>query len=52
MVAEAYELVEDGLIDEDNFREFMFTNAVTLYGRMNPRFFEGTAVEAEAGQAA
>ena len=28
----------------------MFTNAVTLYGRMNPRFFQGTAVEAEAAK--
>ena len=50
VVAESYELVEDGLMEEDAFRDFMFTNAVTLYGRMNPRFFQGTAVEAEAAK--
>ena len=50
VVAEAYELVDDGLMGEDDFRAFMFANAVTLYGRMNPHFFEGTAVEAEAAQ--
>jgi hypothetical protein len=27
---EAWELVEDGLISEDNFRDFTFTNAVRL----------------------
>ena len=50
VVAESYELVEDGLMEGDAFRDFMFTNAVTLYGRMNPRFFQGTAVEAEAAK--
>jgi hypothetical protein len=41
---EAYELVEDGLITTDNFRDFTFANAVHLWGTQNPRFFEGTAV--------
>ena len=41
---EAYELVEDGLISPDNFRDFTFANAVHLWGTQNPRFFEGTAV--------
>ena len=50
VVAESYELVEDGLLEADAFRDFMFANAVTLYGRMNPRFFQGTAVEAEAAK--
>ena len=45
---EAWELVEDGLITEDNFRDFTFTNAVRLWGRQNPRFFEGTVVAKEA----
>ena len=45
---EAYELVEDGLISDDNFRDFTFANAVHLWGTQNPRFFEGTAVAKEA----
>ena len=45
---EAWELVEDGLITEDNFRDFTFTNAVRLWGTQNPRFFEGTVVAKEA----
>ena len=45
---EAYELVEDGHITEANFRDFVFANAVRLWGTQNPRFFEGTVVEKEA----
>jgi hypothetical protein len=45
---EAYELVEDGYISEANFRDFVFTNAVTLWGTQNPDFFKGTSVEKEA----
>jgi hypothetical protein len=41
-------LVEDGLITEDNFRDFTFTNAVRLWGTQNPCFFEGTVVAKEA----
>jgi predicted TIM-barrel fold metal-dependent hydrolase len=48
VLAEAWELVEDGRIDEAGFREFSFANAVRLYGGMNPEFFRGTAIEAEA----
>ena len=45
---EAWELVEDGLITDDNFRDFTFTNAVRLWGTQNPCFFEGTVVAKEA----
>jgi predicted TIM-barrel fold metal-dependent hydrolase len=45
---EAYELVEDGHITGDNFRDFVFANAVRLWGAQNPRFFEGTSVAKEA----
>ena len=45
---EAYELVEDGHITADNFRDFTFANAVKLWGTQNPRFFEGTRVAKEA----
>jgi len=45
---EAYELVEDGVMTDDNFRDFVFTNAVRLWGTQNPDFFKGTVVEKEA----
>ena len=44
VLPEAWELVEDGLVTMDDFRDFTFTNAVRLWGQVNPRFFEGTAV--------
>jgi hypothetical protein len=45
VVEEAYELVEHGLISEDDFREFTFTNAASLHTALNPDFFKGTVVE-------
>src|SRR5205814_778368 len=42
------ELVEDGVLTEGNFRDFVFANAVRLWGTQNPRFFEGTRVAKEA----
>jgi hypothetical protein len=45
---EAFELVEDGHITEDDFRSFVFENPVKLWGKQNPRFFEGTVVAKEA----
>jgi predicted TIM-barrel fold metal-dependent hydrolase len=47
---EAYELVEDGLMTADNFRDFTFANAVHLWGTQNPKFFEGTAVARAAAE--
>jgi len=45
---EAYELLEDGHMTKDNFRDFVFANTVHLWGTQNPNFFEGTAVAKEA----
>jgi predicted TIM-barrel fold metal-dependent hydrolase len=50
VLEEAYELREEELINADDFRDFVFANAVRLHGGMNPKFFEGTAVEGEAAQ--
>jgi hypothetical protein len=44
VVPECYELLTDGVLDPEQFRSFTFTNAVRLYTRANPSFFEGTAV--------
>src|SRR5438874_1511261 len=50
VVPEAYELVEHGLLTEDDFRDFMFTNAVRFWGEVNPDFFKGTVVEKQAAE--
>jgi hypothetical protein len=44
---EAHEMVEQGLMSEEDFRDFVFVNPVTLWTDMNPDFFKGTAVEKE-----
>lgn len=46
IAAEAYELVEDGLISEGDFRDFVFANPVKMWTHMNPDFFKGTVIEA------
>ncbi len=45
VMVEAYELVEDGFIDEADFRDFTFGNVVEMHAGMNPNFFNGTVVE-------
>jgi hypothetical protein len=47
---EAYELVEHGVISEQDFRDFVFTNPTTLWTGMNPEFFKGTVVEDQVEQ--
>ena len=47
VLAEAYELVDDGMLSDTDFREFTFANPVMLHAGMNPHFFEGTVIEDE-----
>jgi hypothetical protein len=49
-VEEVHELVEKGLVDDRDFRDFAFENAVRLHGGMNPDFFEGTTVRDSAAE--
>jgi predicted TIM-barrel fold metal-dependent hydrolase len=44
----AVSLLHDGLMTEEQFRDFMFANAVRLHGGANPDFFQGTVVEQAA----
>jgi hypothetical protein len=46
--AEAWELAEHGLISEEDFRDFVFTNPVRAKAEVNPDFFKGTIVEDSA----
>jgi len=47
VIEEAWEMVEHGLIDEGNFRDFTYGNAVRLFAGMNADFFAGTIIEDE-----
>jgi hypothetical protein len=47
---EAYELVEDGLMSDEDFRDFVFVNPIKLWAGGNPNFFKGTTVEAEVAR--
>ena len=44
MLGEAWELVERGHLDLDDFRTFTFGNPVALWSGTNPAFFAGTIV--------
>jgi hypothetical protein len=50
VLEEAHETVDEGLMTDDDFRDFAFANAVRLHGGMNPDFFVGTVVEKEAAE--
>jgi hypothetical protein len=47
VVAEGHELVDKAVLSAEDFRDFVFTNPVTLWTAMNPDFFTGTVVEGE-----
>jgi predicted TIM-barrel fold metal-dependent hydrolase len=51
VLKEAYENVDKGWLDRDQFRDFTFGNVARFYTDTNPAFFEGTAVEAEVAAA-
>jgi hypothetical protein len=42
VLVEAYELVEKGIVGEEDFRRFAFGSPVAFWTAGNPRFFEGT----------
>jgi predicted TIM-barrel fold metal-dependent hydrolase len=48
VLTEAWELVDEQLISELDFRDFVFTSPVRLWAGNNPDFFKGTVVEKEA----
>ena len=47
VLAEAYSLVDGGLITPDDFRAFTYTNAASLFRGTNPDYFAGTVLEGE-----
>ncbi len=45
VLEEAHELVEDGLITDADFRDFVFVNPHRFWTHANPDFFKGTVIE-------
>jgi predicted TIM-barrel fold metal-dependent hydrolase len=50
VLLEAHEMVEDGVISQDDFREFVFGYPVEFWAGVNPDFFKGTVVESQAAK--
>ncbi|MDE0454287.1 MAG: amidohydrolase family protein [Gammaproteobacteria bacterium] len=50
VLVEAHELVEDGLLSDEDFADFVFHNPARLFAGMDPDFFAGTAVEGEVAK--
>lgn len=50
VLEEAHELVDHELIDEAQFRDFVFTHPAMLHAGMNPDFFKGTVVERDVAR--
>lgn len=47
VIEEAYGLVEDGLLTEDDFRDFTYRNPIRLFAGKSRNFFSGTILEKE-----
>lgn len=50
VLPEARELVDEGALTEEDFRDFVFGNPVRLWGSADPNFFKGTVVEQQAAE--
>ena len=48
--AEPWELVEDGILTEEQYRDFVFANPVKVKTAVNPNFFKGTVVEGQVAK--
>ncbi len=49
-LAQTWDLVEEGVISEADFKDLVFNNPYRFYTANNPDFFKGTAVEAKLNQ--
>ena len=48
VLLESHQLVDEGLLDDNDYRDFVFANPALLHAEMNPNFFDGTPVEGAA----
>lgn len=51
VLPEELEMVERGVLDQDDFRRFTFEHPFEFFSGVNPEFFAGTKVEALASTA-
>ena len=50
IVEEAFELVEERLLSDEDFRDFTFANPVRFYTSANRDFFRGTCIESDVAR--
>ena len=50
VLEEAYELVEVGVLSDEDLRDFLFTNPARMFGQINPDFFAGTSCETQVSK--
>lgn len=50
VVSEAFGLVEEGVLEADEFRDFVCRNPARMLTGVNPDFFEGTILESRAAE--
>lgn len=50
VLTEAHELVDEGILSAEDFRDFVFGNPVRLWAGANPDFFTGTVIEKQAAE--
>ena len=50
VLEETHEAVNKGLMTDEDFKDFVFTNPATYMTRMNPDYFKDTCVEGEVAK--
>ena len=50
VLADSYKFVTEDIMTENNFKDFVFCNAVTLYGGLNKNFFASTIIRDQAAK--
>ncbi|EFA72213.1 Amidohydrolase 2 [Raphidiopsis brookii D9] len=51
-LAESWDLVQEGVISEDEFQSYVFRNPYKFYTQANPDFFRGTVIESKVNNIA
>ena len=49
-LAESWDLVQEGVLSEDDFQAYVFGNPYKFYTEANPDFFQGTVIESKVAR--